>query len=65
MTKENDKQEAKSAGTIIEGAKELWRKISVPLASIVLALFIGGLLIAISGSDPFEAYGALFDSAFG
>jgi len=43
----------------------LWKKASVPLVSIVLALIIGGVIIAISGSNPFQAYRALFQSALG
>ncbi|MEJ7837767.1 MAG: ABC transporter permease [Thermomicrobiales bacterium] len=35
-----------------------------PIAAVVAALFVGGLLIAITGSDPWEAYRALFDRAF-
>ena len=43
----------------------LWIKVKIPLISIILALFIGGLIIAISGSNPLLAYKALFQSALG
>lgn len=35
------------------------------ILTIVLALFIGGILIAISGNSPLEAYETLFQGAFG
>lgn len=38
---------------------------AVPLLSILLALLIGGFIIWISGSNPFEAYAALFNGAVG
>ncbi|PRY68816.1 nucleoside ABC transporter membrane protein [Glaciihabitans tibetensis] len=37
---------------------------SIPIA-IIIALVIGGVLIALSGVNPFEAYGALLQGAFG
>ncbi len=37
----------------------------VPVAAILLALVVVGILIAIQGASPFEAYAALFESAFG
>lgn len=40
-------------------------KTAAALVTIVLALFIGGILIAISGNDPIEAYETLFQGAFG
>ena len=65
MTQEKEKQASPSQEQNPEIAGIIWKKIGVPFTSIVLALIIGGLLMAVSGSDPFEAYGALFKSAFG
>ncbi len=65
MTKENKKKDDQIKERSFGIVGVIWKKISVPLTSIFLALFIGGLIMAISGSDPFEAYGALFQSAFG
>ena len=35
-----------------------------PIAAVLVALVAGGILIALTGSDPWEAYKALFDRAF-
>jgi simple sugar transport system permease protein len=35
-----------------------------PIAAVIVALLAGALLIALTGSDPLEAYRALFDRAF-
>ncbi|MGF6375923.1 ABC-type uncharacterized transport system permease subunit [Clostridiales Family XIII bacterium PM5-7] len=35
------------------------------IASIVFALFIGGILIAVTGHSPFEGYGAMLQGVFG
>jgi general nucleoside transport system permease protein len=43
----------------------IWRAISVPLLSILLAALIGALLLLISGSNPLVAYAALLEGAFG
>jgi ABC-type uncharacterized transport system permease subunit len=37
----------------------------VPIASIVLALIVGGILLLLAGADPIETYKAMFDGAFG
>ncbi len=37
----------------------------VPVAAILLALVVVGVIIAVQGASPFEAYAALFESAFG
>lgn len=39
--------------------------ILVPLASIVLALVMGGLLLLAAGANPIETYKAMLDGAFG
>ncbi|MEL7609274.1 MAG: ABC transporter permease [Bacillota bacterium] len=36
----------------------------VPVAAILLALIVVGIIITAQGASPFEAYAALFDSAF-
>jgi len=38
---------------------------AVPLISVLLALIIGGFIIWVSGSNPFEAYAALWEGAVG
>ncbi len=43
----------------------VWKAVSVPLLSVVLALLIGAILLLISGANPIEAYVALFNGAFG
>lgn len=43
----------------------MWRAASIPLASVFLALIIGGILLEISGANAFQAYSALFAGAFG
>ncbi len=42
-----------------------WAKLVVPLVSIVLALLVGALLLAIAGRDPLVVYGAMARGAFG
>jgi general nucleoside transport system permease protein len=46
-----------------------WRGLIPPIVSstiaVVIALIIGGLVIAMTGDDPFTAYRAMFDGAFG
>jgi simple sugar transport system permease protein len=41
------------------------RATSVPVAAVVLAALIGAIILAVSGASPLEAYGALFEGAFG
>jgi simple sugar transport system permease protein len=45
--------------------RRIWRGVSVPLLSIVLALLIGAIILIITGSNPLSAYAALFRGAFG
>lgn len=45
--------------------KGAWRAVSVPVVAILLALLLGAVLLLISGSNPLEAYAALFRGAFG
>lgn len=41
------------------------RYIGTLIGSIVIALLIGALLMAITGSNPFEAYGAMLEGSLG
>jgi len=41
------------------------REILSPLIAVIAALIVGGLIIAILGDNPFEAYGLLLASSFG
>ncbi|MEG0579974.1 MAG: ABC transporter permease, partial [Niameybacter sp.] len=45
--------------------KKLLGNILKPIITIIIALFIGVLLILPTGTSPIEAYGALFKGAFG
>lgn len=40
-------------------------EVGVPVASILLALFLGGILIAAVGADPLETYGAMWSGSIG
>ena len=42
-----------------------WKTISVPLAAVLLAAVIGAIILAVSGANPFRAYAALIQGAFG
>jgi simple sugar transport system permease protein len=46
-------------------AGSVWRAVSVPLVSVVLAGLIGALLLYSSGASPLAAYAALFKGSFG
>jgi simple sugar transport system permease protein len=37
----------------------------VPIMSIVLALILGGIMLALAGANPFETYKAMVEGAFG
>lgn len=56
-----DKGEDRTFGAV----RRIWRSISVPLVAVLLGLLIGGILLFVSGANPFEAYGALIKGAFG
>lgn len=43
----------------------MWRGFRVPLVSVVLAMLIGAILLAVSGANPLSAYAALFKGSFG
>lgn len=46
-----------------------WRSLLTPIISstiaVAVALIVGGLVIALTGDDPFAAYKAMFEGAFG
>ena len=42
-----------------------WSRLWVSIGSIILALVFGGLAILFTGTNPIEAYAALFQGAFG
>ena len=41
------------------------QRIAVPLASVVLAVIVGSIVVLLSGGDPVAAFAALFKGAFG
>src|SRR6478672_1065654 len=41
------------------------REILSPLIAVIAALIVGGLIIALLGDNPFEAYGLLLSNSFG
>jgi len=43
----------------------IWRGIRLPLISVVLALLLGAVVLAVSGANPITAYVALFEGSFG
>jgi len=43
----------------------IWRAISIPVVSVLLALLIGAILLIISNANPIHAYSALFEGSFG
>ena len=63
MGTEEEKVE-KSQGQLSVG-RRVWKAVSVPLLSVILALLIGAIILLISGSSPITAYAALFNGAFG
>lgn len=45
--------------------RNAWRAVSVPVAAVLLAALIGGIILAVSGASPVEAYTALIQGSFG
>jgi simple sugar transport system permease protein len=56
-----DQEPAQSAGIV----QRIVAATAVPILSVLLALIIGGFIIWVSGSNPLEAYMALFKGALG
>jgi len=56
------------ASSAAQGRKSLlariWAAISVPLVSVLLAMLIGAIILAVSGANPIRAYLALIQGAF-
>jgi simple sugar transport system permease protein len=42
-----------------------WLKLAVPIASVLAALILGGVFLAITGNDVAEVYTKMLDTAFG
>lgn len=42
-----------------------WKELLVPVASVVLALLVGSVVLLLAHKDPMAAYAALFTGAFG
>lgn len=57
--------EEEQTGRFVAWLKGVWRSVSVPVVAVLLALLIGAILLAISGTNPLEAYAALYEGAFG
>ncbi len=60
-----DENTNSSSSKLKAGWRRFWKAISVPALSVLLALLIGAFILWITGSNPIEAYGALFEGAFG
>ena len=45
--------------------RRIWRGVSAPVASVVLGLLIGAIVLIVSEASPVAAYSALFNGAFG
>lgn len=55
-------QDAPSLG---DSLRRFWRSASAPVASVLLALLIGAIVLIVSDASPLAAYSALFEGAFG
>src|SRR5256885_200064 len=49
----------------IRQSMKILREILSPLIAVIAAFVVGGLIIALLGDNPFEAYGLLLSSSFG
>jgi simple sugar transport system permease protein len=52
-------------GWLFPYLKLLWRSVSVPLTAVFLAGIIGSIILWLSDANPWEAYTALYQGAFG
>ncbi len=48
----------------MEIVKKAFRSLLVPIAGILIAIIVGGIIMALSGYNPFAAYAALFYGGF-
>lgn len=53
------------ANTTLSGLKKAGREVGQSLVAVLLAVVIGGILIALTGESPFTAYAELIKGAFG
>jgi ABC-type uncharacterized transport system permease subunit len=60
-----DERSPETNGATRSWLQRIWRAISVPLIAVLLALIIGAIILALSGANPFKAYLALLEGAFG
>lgn len=58
-------QNSESSNRTAEILQRIWRAVSVPLLSVLLAALIGAVILWLSGSNPLEAYWALLQGALG
>ncbi len=63
MTKESSSET--QANRPIEWLRQVWRGVSVPITAIILAGIIGSIILWLSDANPWEAYTALYQGAFG
>jgi simple sugar transport system permease protein len=47
------------------GLASPWLKLAVPVGSVVAALIVGGIFLALTGENPFSVYSHMVDAAFG
>ncbi|HSM58732.1 MAG TPA: ABC transporter permease [Candidatus Sulfomarinibacteraceae bacterium] len=45
--------------------RRFWRSASAPIASVILALLIGAIILLVSDASPLAAYAALLEGSFG
>ena len=45
--------------------REILQELLIPVIAVVLSLLIGGIIIALLGFNPFDAYGALIQGSMG
>ncbi|MFN3491837.1 MAG: ABC transporter permease, partial [Anaerolineales bacterium] len=57
-----DNKEQKTEGI---GGGSLWQALLVPVLAVITGLILGGVVMAASGANPFQAYAALFAGSFG
>ena len=57
------------ASTTLTAAQRSWRRpleaVVLPVAALLVALFIFGIFCALAGANPFEVYGSIYKAAFG
>jgi len=44
---------------------QLWHTLRMPLLALIAAFITGGIVMLLSGDNPFSAYWGLFQGAFG